>query len=206
MIIIETIKSKFMRNLFDQNTYVLLSKKHAVIIDAGAEIEDVKAVVGDRKVLAVLMTHLHFDHFWNIDKYVDEWACDVYVSKGEEGRLLDSRLNGSFIVKQNIVKNIDAKFIKYYAEKLKLEEFGFEVTSTSGHTSDSVCILFEDKLFTGDTVFVDGIGRTDLADSSSFEMKNSLEKIKNIDFAVAFPGHYEPATKDKVLKEINYYL
>ena len=80
------------------------------------------------------------------------------------------------------------------------------MTSTSGHTSDSVCILFEDKLFTGDTVFVDGIGRTDLVDSSSFEMKNSLEKIKNIDFAVAFPGHYEPATKDKVLKEINYYL
>ena len=117
MITIETIKSKFMRNLFDQNTYVLLSKKHAVIIDAGAEIEDVKAVVGDRKVLAVLMTHLHFDHFWNIDKYVDEWACDVYVSKGEEGRLLDSRLNGSFIVKQNIVKNIDAKFIKYYKPK-----------------------------------------------------------------------------------------
>lgn len=203
---VQVVKSKFLRNMFDQNTYVLLSKKSAIIIDAGAELEDVKEVVGNRKVLAVLLTHLHFDHFWNIDQYLNEWNCDVYCVEGEEERFVKNDLNGSFIIRQNIVKNIDNNLIKNYAEKLKIGEFDFDVIFTPGHTSDGVCLLLEDKLFTGDTVFVDAIGRTDLADSNPFEMKDSLLKIRDINFSVAYPGHYESATKEQILKAINYYL
>lgn len=203
---LQVVKSKFLRNMFDQNTYVLLSKKSAIIIDAGAELEDVKEVVGNRKVLAVLFTHLHFDHLWNIDKYVNEWNCDVYCVKGEEERFVNSDLNASFIIRQNIVKNIDKILIKNYAEKLKIGEFNFDVIFTPGHTSDGVCLLCEDKLFTGDTVFADGIGRTDLQDSNPFEMKNSLIKICGLKFAEAYPGHYESAKKEQIIKAINYYL
>ena len=203
---VQVVKSKFLRNMFDQNTYVLLSKKSAIIIDAGAELEDVKEVVGNRKVLAVLLTHLHFDHFWNIDQYLNEWHCDVYCVEGEEERFVRNDLNGSFIIRQNIVKNIDNNLIKNYAEKLKIGEFNFDVIFTPGHTSDGVCLLLEDKLFTGDTVFVDAIGRTDLADSNPFEMKDSLLKIRDINFSVAYPGHYESATKEQIIKAINYYL
>ena len=78
--------------------------------------------------------------------------------------------------------------------------------STPGHSADSVCILFEDKLFTGDTIFSDCIGRIDLKDSSKDKMIESLEKIKEIDFSVAYPGHYESATKQEIIKTIGFYL
>ena len=203
---IKVVKSKFMRNIFDQNTYVLESKKEVVLIDAGAEVEDIKAVIGDKKVVAVLMTHLHFDHFWNIDQYIEEWGCDVYVVEGEEKRFDNVDFNASYMVRSTMVKNIDQKFIKYYAEKLKIGGFEFEVINTPGHTTDCVCILWKDILFSGDTVFADGIGRTDLKDSNPFEMKNSLQKILNLNFKTAYPGHYGEASKDKIVKEINYYI
>lgn len=203
---IKIVKSKFLRNMFDQNTYVIESKKGVILIDAGAEVEDIKSVIKNKKVVAVLMTHLHFDHFWNIEQYVEEWGCDVYVVAGEEKRFENVDLNASFMVRMSLVKNIDQKFIKYYAEKLNIDGLEFSVINTPGHTSDGVCILWKDNLFSGDTVFADGIGRTDLKDSNPFEMKNSLEKILNLDFKTAYPGHYEPATKDKVVKEINYYI
>ena len=175
-----TIKSKFMRNVFDQNTYILINKKEAVIVDAGAELEDLKEVLGNKKVLAILLTHAHFDHTWNLEKYVQEFKCDVYVVEGEERRFTNNKLNASFIVRDNIVQNVSRQFIKYYAKKLQIGSFEIEVFFTPGHTSDGVCILWNKNLFTGDTVFVDGVGRTDLEDSNSFEMANSLKQILNI--------------------------
>ena len=203
---IKTIKSKFLKNIFEQNTYVLINKNEAIIVDAGAEIEDVKEVVGKRKVLAVLITHAHFDHTWHLEKYVNEFVCDVYVCEGDEKRFLDERLNGSFIVRQKIYQNVDKKFVKYYAEKLKIGSFDLKVFFTPGHTSDCVCILWNKNLFTGDTVFADGIGRTDLDDSNVYEMKNSISKILDIEFDVALPGHYESADKNKIKRIIEYYL
>ena len=79
---ITTIKSKFLRNIFDQNTYVLTKGNEVVIVDAGAELEDVISEVQNKKVLAVFLTHIHFDHVWNLEKYVEKFDCDVYVVEG----------------------------------------------------------------------------------------------------------------------------
>ena len=203
---IKTIKSKFMNNIFDQNTYVLTEKNQSIIIDAGAEVEDVKQAVGKSQVLAVLLTHAHFDHIWNLQEYVNVFDCDVFVCENEDVRFHDARLNASFIVRLDMCQNIDAKKVKYYAEKLKLGKFEIVVTRTMGHTSDSVCLLVGDSLFTGDTIFADGIGRTDLIDSNPFEMQKSLKTIAETNFAVAYPGHYQSATKDQILKTIKYYI
>ncbi len=203
---LKVIKSKFLKNMFDQNTYVLISGDDAIIIDAGAELEDVKACVNGKNVLAVLLTHLHFDHTWNIEDYVKEFNCDVYVVENQENRFLDVKLNASFMVRQNITKNVAKNNIKYYAENLKIGNFELKIIFTPGHTADGVCVLWQDKLFTGDTIFADGVGRCDLYDSNSFEMKNSLQKLVDIDFSVAYPGHYEAASKDKILTQIAYYV
>ncbi len=206
---IKTIKSKYMRGIMDQNTYVVISKNEAVIIDAGAELTDIKQTVGERKVLAVLMTHLHFDHFWNIAEYLAEFDCSVFIIQGAEEKLNDGKLNCSFLVNQNIEKNIDKKYINHYPEdmqNLRLGNFEFLVIYTAGHSSDSVCLKLGDDLFTGDTIFADSIGRTDLYDSSNWQMKKSLEKLDGINFEFAYPGHGDYATRNQVKKIINYYL
>ena len=74
-----TIKSKFLGGVFNQNTYVLKQGKDAIVIDAGAEVDDVKKAVSGTKLKAVLMTHLHFDHIWNIEKYIQEFDTDIFV-------------------------------------------------------------------------------------------------------------------------------
>lgn len=206
MVEIVRLKSKYMCGIMEQNTYVLTKGKFALIIDAGAELEDVKMVVGKRKVLAVLMTHLHFDHFWNLDQYLEEFDTSVYVVEGYENKFEDSELNGSVLVRQKIERNISKKRIKYYAKNIKLENFDIEVINTPGHTEDCVCLLIENKLFTGDTIFADCIGRIDLKDSSKEQMIESLEKLKTIDFSTAFPGHYESVTKEQIIKTIGFYL
>ena len=195
-----------MRGVMEQNTYVLTKGKFALIIDAGAELEDVKTVVGKRKVLAVLMTHLHFDHFWNLEQYLEEFDTNVYVVEACENKFEDCELNGSVLVRQKIERNISKKRIKYYARNLSLENFDIEVINTPGHAEDCVCLLIENKLFTGDTIFADCIGRIDLKDSSKEQMIESLEKIKTINFSMALPGHYESATKEHIIKTIGFYL
>ena len=203
---IKTIKAKFMRGLMDQNTYVVSDGKNSIIIDAGANIEDIVEHTKNTKVLAVLLTHLHFDHFWNLECYLECFDTSVYIQEGFENKFENCELNGSMLVRQNIQKNISKKRIKYYAKNFKLEIFDVEVFSTPGHSADSVCVLIENKLFTGDTIFSDCIGRIDLKDSSKESMIESLEKIKTIDFSVALPGHYESATKEQIINTISFYL
>lgn len=60
---------------------------------------------------------------------------------------------------------------------------------TSGHTKDSICFIYKEILFSGDTLFHNGIGRTDLPESSPSEMQNSLDKLNKIDYKILAPGH-----------------
>lgn len=200
------LKSKFLRNVFDQNTYVLKNENSAIVIDAGAEIEDVKNALGNAKVEAILMTHLHFDHFWNLEKYLQEFGCDVCVCAGAEEKFEKPELNCSTIMKVQKTQNVDKKYIKYYQNLLKIKNFDVEVIFTPGHSSDCVCLKIENNLFCGDTLFKDGVGRTDLVDSDPVALKESLNKIAGLDFDTAYSGHYESFSKERALDVISYYL
>lgn len=203
---INIIKSKFLKNMFDQNTYIISNENEAVIIDAGAELEDVKEIVGNKKVLAVLVSHIHFDHIWNIEKYTEEFDCDVYIVEGFEEKFFNPEYNCSTIVKQEIKRNIPKNKIKYYKNNLKLGMFEFDIIQTPGHSADSVCILLNKYLFSGDTLFADGVGRTDLYDSDSDQLINSLNKIMELNFVILYPGHYIDSSKENVKKFIKYYI
>lgn len=206
MVEIVRLKSKYMHGIMEQNTYVLLKGKFAVIIDSGAEVQEVKEIVGDRKVLGVLFTHLHFDHFWYVDKYLEEFDTFAYIQEGFDNKFEKAELNGSHLIRRVVEKNISKNRIKYYAKNLKLENFDIEVVETPGHSADCVCLLIEKQLFTGDTIFSDCIGRIDLIDSDKDKMIESLEKIRELDFETAYPGHYETASKEEIVKTIGFYI
>ncbi|MEK6945175.1 MAG: MBL fold metallo-hydrolase [Nanoarchaeota archaeon] len=66
----------------------------------------------------------------------------------------------------------------------------FKIIETPGHTRDSICILYKDILFSGDTIFENGyIGRTDLPESDEAAMERTLEKLKKINYRILCPGH-----------------
>ena len=175
---VKQIKSKFMFGSYDQNTYVVSNKNSAVIIDAGAEVDDLVKEIGKKKVLAILITHLHFDHIFNIEKIALKYNCPIYIVKEYNDKLYDGNKNESSMIGQNLSFKIKENQISYYNEELSIGEFNIKVYHTAGHSADSVCLLIGKHLFTGDTVFKDSIGRTDFYDGDYIEMNNSLRKIE----------------------------
>ena len=180
-------------------THVLVNEDEAIIIDAGGDVDDLKQVIGDKKVLAILITHVHFDHICCIEEYIKEWNADVYIVQGAEAKFVDAEKNCSYLIGENSTYNVPQKNIKYYAEKLKIGSFNIEVIFTPGHSEDSVCLLLEKNLFCGDLVLGGTTGRCDLYGGSYEKMQNSLAKLEYIDFEVAYPGHYDKLTKSEVL-------
>ncbi len=65
----------------------------------------------------------------------------------------------------------------------------FRPIKTPGHTKDSLCFLYKGILFSGDTLFLKGIGRTDLPESEPNKMKESLDKLNKLDYQILAPGH-----------------
>ena len=87
------------------------------------------------------------------------------------------------------------------------KEFGYEVIHTPGHTFDSKVFYFkkDNIMFTGDFIFKDSIGRTDLG-GNDLDMKDSLEKIKMYpDKTILYPGHGEETTLGKEKENFKYY-
>lgn len=203
---IHVLRSKFLRGIFEQNTYVLTKNNDAIIIDAGAEIEDILPIAQGKNVLGVFLTHAHFDHTWNLEKYVEKFQTPVFVMSGVDEILKDSEKNSSIMIRKNITHKIPKSNLKYYAKKLKVGDFDIDVHFTPGHSKDSVCLIIDNVLFSGDTLFEDGIGRTDLWGGSETEMQNSLKLLKSLKFDVVYPGHYFSFSSSRARDIIDRYL
>ncbi len=163
-----------------ENCYIIKDEinKECLIVDPGDDFSKIKDIILDYKVLNVLITHNHFDHTGALEDILNEYKVEV--------------LN-----KDNLNE------IEY-----KINNFTFKVIFTPGHTSDSICFYFEkDKvLFTGDFLFRDTIGRTDLPTGSNQDMKNSLNLIKTYPKDISiYPGHGSMSTLEIEFKN-NIYL
>ncbi len=145
-----------------ENCYLLEKEGEVLIIDPGAEAEKIKEKIGNRTVKKVLITHEHFDHIGALYDIIEEYKVEVFSEK-----------------------NIEEKSYSVGA-------FQWEVIATPGHTSDSISYYFpeEKKMFVGDFLFRESIGRCDLPTGDISVMEKSLEKIEKYpDEIKVYPGH-----------------
>ena len=144
------------------NCYLIIQNNECLIVDPGDEIDKIISMIGDKKLVGILVTHNHFDHVGCVEMLSKKYKVSVYdYNNLEEGN--------------NKVCN-----------------FNFEVIYTLGHTMDSITFYFEnDKImFTGDFLFKETIGRCDLFGSDYNKMLDSIFKIKKYDDdIVIYPGH-----------------
>jgi hydroxyacylglutathione hydrolase len=95
-------------------------------------------------------------------------------------------------------------------DTIRLGTVSIKVMHTPGHSPDSMCLLTDGKLLTGDTLFVGECGRTDLSGGSAEDMYNSLQKIASLDGGIeVYPGHDYGARPNSTIareKETNYTL
>ena len=201
---------KIEEDYFASNTYLVVNGNNAIIIDAGAELSNIKNRLREEnnpKVNAVFLTHSHYDHILKLDDYLAEFECFAYIMKDGEKKLYNSEFNLSkYFGEEVVLKSSNIKLLKDY-EKLNLGTITVEVISTPGHSVDSCCYLIDNLLFTGDLVFNGSIGRTDFPTSNIYEMEKSLNKIKSLPrFEKYFPGHDEEFDYENLLNTLNFYL
>lgn len=177
------------------NTYFLVNDEgQAVVIDSGENYKKVKAVeeLYKIKIKAVLLTHAHFDHCGNAKKLQDDGAI-IYVSELDSIKLLnDDNLSSAFGRKFEYL-TADKTFKD--GDELDISGIKIKVIATPGHTDGSVCFLVDNLLFTGDTLFLGSVGRTDFKSGDRQDLVQSIKKLfaLNGDYAV-YPGHDEFTT------------
>ena len=176
------------------NTYVLYDESECVVIDSGKNNNDVVNFINEHhlKLKGILLTHGHFDHIQGLPALLKAFDVPVYIHKNDECMLSDSYLNGS-----NRFSRTDIYFdgfVKTFTdgEVFHLLKSPIEVIATPFHTKGSVCFYLKDNkmLFTGDTLFSIGVGRTDFPNAAPEEMYHSLYKLTKLDQDITiYPGH-----------------
>ena len=187
------------------NCYIVTSDmNHAVIIDPGFDAEKIAAKVRElgAKPKFMLLTHGHFDHIGAVNalKKTFPEMKSVILAEDEDICLNPSLITGEI----GVVTKPDMLFAD--GDIVKLDDLDFKFMATPGHTKGCACIIVEDKIFSGDTLFSRGYGRTDLYGGSTRDMKMSLKKIGAIegDYEI-YPAH-GPHTTLKTEKYANPYL
>ena len=182
------------------NCYLVYHEKDkkVIIIDPADNGKYIKQKLDSKgfEVEAILLTHGHFDHIFGCDELRKLTGAKVYASFEEEDVLLSSQLNASKSVGRACT--VKANQLLKDGEVISLLNFKIKVLSTPGHTKGSCCYFFMDDnvLLSGDTIFLESVGRTDLPTGNMGELNRSIrEKLDSLpDDVKVYPGHGDSTT------------
>ncbi len=184
------------------NTYLLSEGNDVIVIDPASKPEKMIEKINGRNLLAVLLTHGHFDHIKACDGLFEKYGCPIYLHKDDEELARDKYSGADF----GLVSYISCPIEELKEGKMKIGPFEFEVIFTPGHTPGSVIFVFDHHIFTGDTLFAGSVGRTDLKGGDGRMLKESLKVFKNFNGEYfILPGHDDPSTLSFELAN-NWYL
>ncbi|MDD4954238.1 MAG: MBL fold metallo-hydrolase [Candidatus Omnitrophica bacterium] len=183
----------------ETNCYILAAStaSAAIIIDPGSDVRAIRQVLKKHKLTPafIINTHGHYDHIACDDKF----GVPVYVHRLDEALLKDSRLNLSAVFGLGFSVKSQIRVLED-GDKVKLDPIKLEVRHIPGHTPGGIALLMEEPVsrivFTGDSLFCQSIGRTDLAGGNQ---KALVEAIKSKllvlpDDTVVYPGHGSSST------------
>ena len=193
----------FTVGMLSTNCYVANSQqtKDAIIIDPGLDISSEAKQILDYatqsalKVKLIVNTHGHSDHISGDAFFQEKYNVPICIHTYDASSI-EGLNKGKFPA--NILLE-DGSLIKFGDESLK-------VIHTPGHTPGSICLIGERLVFTGDTLFAGGIGRTDFSGGSIRDMRHSLQKLACLpDNFLIYPGHGVTSTIGEE-KRVNPFL
>ncbi|MBU0906625.1 MAG: MBL fold metallo-hydrolase [Nanoarchaeota archaeon] len=174
--------------------YILADEKtkQAAVIDPGFDHKKIlhEAEKHTLTIKKILLTHAHFDHVTDLPALVKTTKAEIYIHEKEP-----------FQTELKLIRIKDGQIIKLGSVSIK-------AIHTPGHTLGSVCFLAKNKLFTGDTLFINSIGRTDYGGNEK-QLFASLKKLSKLpDSTEIYPGHSYNGSKStiKEQKKTNSFL
>ena len=184
---------------YQTNCYIVHeeSSTDCLIIDPGYEPEILSSYLEEKGLTpeAILLTHCHFDHVGAVKDLAAQYDCKVFLDKKE-------------LAMPPMLTNGPLYYTDGYGDgdTLTLAGIPIQVLETPGHTPGSVCLIMEDTLFSGDTLFAGSCGRTDLPCGDARAMRDSLRRLAALseNYRVC-PGHGPSSTLNRE-KQTNPYL
>lgn len=179
------------------NSYIVeTDSKNAVLIDVPADAGFIISQLRESGLTLkkILLTHGHIDHTGAVYDLAEKTGCEVYIHYADIAKLYDADLSLSNYLGIPLKPYKDAKALSD-GDIITQDEIKFEVISTPGHTSGSVCYKIGDVMFSGDTLFYRSVGRTDMVDGDSETLIKSLKRLKEIDYDyTVYSGHGAPTS------------
>jgi glyoxylase-like metal-dependent hydrolase (beta-lactamase superfamily II) len=197
---------RFEFNYFGENTYVVWNENscEAVVIDPGMMnarecAELVECVEMDRLQLkAIWLTHMHIDHTLGVDYLRERYGLDVYAHKADVGL---GRMRQKQAEMFHLPIKVEPIEVDKYVKADTLLSVGADsacVLETPGHSGGGVCYYFPDLsvVFTGDTLFLGSIGRTDLPGGNHSQLIHSIHtQLATLPpNTIVYPGHGQATT------------
>lgn len=189
-----------------ENTYVIKDENSGLcaVIDPGCFNKAIEDFIGKEINLAyIILTHAHWDHIASLNEYKDKYpASKLVINFDEQEMITDSSINGTAHYADKEVA-IEADIYVADGEELKLGNTNLNFITTPGHTKGGMCILADGNLFSGDTLFMRSVGRTDLYGGNWGQLKDSIQnKLFSLDGGIiVYPGHGPSTTIESEKRE-----
>ena len=194
---------KIVSNLIDSNVFVVSKNDKCLIFDAGACVQAVKDVVANRKVLAVFLTHGHYDHAYHALDYSNEFDCKIYCSEHAKEYLENPNINYS----EGEFKVVEFENFEFLSGEgcLILGDFSIKFKQLGGHSKSDMCFKVDDEIFVGDVLIGRDMGRIDLYGGDKQEMLKSLKSLLETNYKIMHSGHGSDNEKSEQDKVINLW-
>ena len=166
----------------------LPGRDDCLVIDPGAEPDVIRQAAEGRAIAAILLTHGHFDHIGAVAELLTPDAALV-IHELDAPLLGDPQLNASWLIGQSVTAP-DATHPVHEGDEITYAGITFTVLHTPGHTPGGVCYRTGNSLFSGDTRFRFGFGRTDLPGGNMRDLQRSLARLAPLlEEVTLYPGH-----------------
>ena len=202
-----------------KNLTVLEYENDIIVIDCGLAFPDndmlgIDLVIPDityleknsEKIRGILLTHGHHDHILGLHPLQTRFGGKIVMHESEEAFLADDSLSLRMSAFDNLPRVCRADILVKDGDVLPFGDSNIRVLHTPGHTRGSVCYLLDDILFSGDTVFYESVGRTDLPTGSKQQLLASIKRIGQLkgEWKI-LPGH-GPSTTLSHEQKYNPYM
>ncbi len=166
---------------YGTNCHIIVSGDSAVMFDPDftgeIEKEEIYRTFSEKELKAVILTHGHFDHIGSVDDVCSDNNVPVYIHEQDSEMLCSPHKNASYLL-PNLSVTCRTKPITFKdKDVLEFGDISLTVMHTPGHSKGSSCFICDDAMIVRDTLFRDGMGRTDLYGGDTYTLFRSIEKI-----------------------------